>query len=73
MKDFNYNVEKITGLDCPTKFLVTINDKHICFTNSQKGVAKIIKYATTLNEEIIENAKITRKIKQVLNIAAEVK
>lgn len=66
MKSFTYNIEKIDGFSCPNKVLVSINDEYICFTNSLKMAGKVIKFAETLDETLINNGKIKKKIRNII-------
>lgn len=62
----HYSMERIPGLTCPSKWLLKINGENICFSNSEKGCKEVIEYAVSLDESKLENNKIKRKIRKVL-------
>lgn len=64
-KDFSYYIEKLKGLDCPNKYLVSINCIKICFTNSIKAAQKVILYASGV-ENAINNNSIKNKVRKAL-------
>lgn len=66
---FTYKLERVSGLNCPSKTLVTINEQIICFVNSKQSVKPIIAYATTMNEELIQDCTIKRKVRLALGIS----
>ena len=63
MNTFEYKAERIVGLNCPAKLLVTINNMKICFIESLEN---ILKYATDFDESRLENKKIKNKIKEAV-------
>lgn len=67
MREFNYKIERIVGLNCPAKSLLIINDVAICFANSKTSLADCIKYASTKDDKCLENKKIKNKIDSVLD------
>ena len=64
--DINYNISKVVGLNCPTKYLLTINDHNICFANSKKAMVPAINYAYNKDSTDLENKKIKRRIDIIL-------
>lgn len=66
INDISYSIDRIIGLTCPTKFLVTINNIAICFTDSKKSAKNVVEYAADFDETRLENKKIKNKIKRIL-------
>ena len=66
MDTFEYKAERIVGLNCPAKLLVSINNIKICFMESKKSLENILKYATDFDESRLENKKIKNKIKEAV-------
>lgn len=63
----DYLIERVDGLHCPAKFLVIINNQTVCFTNSKNSAKNIIEYAVDLDESRLEDNKIKRIIKRIIN------
>lgn len=68
MNDFKYEIKNIKGLSCPSKFLLTINNIQICFANSKRSFANVLNYASTLNEEALQDKKIKKIIRKALEV-----
>ena len=66
MDTFEYKAERIVGLNCPAKLLVSINNIKICFMESKKSLENILKFATDFDESRLENKKIKNKIKEAV-------
>lgn len=65
--ELNYTVDKVLGLDCPNKFLVSINGKMVCFVNSRNSANRVLSYAYDKNSTELEDKKIKRIINSILN------
>lgn len=66
MNTFEYKTERIVGLNCPAKLLLTINNVKICFLESKKSLKNILKFAADFDESRLENKKIKNKIKKAV-------
>lgn len=66
MNEFNYDIKKIQGLNCPNKCLLTINGVDICFGNGKNSFRDVLDYAYTLDESKLECKKVKKQIKKAL-------
>ena len=65
--ELEYSVEKVLGLSCPNKYLITINKQVVCFVNSKNSARAIINYAYTKDSKALEDGKIKKRIDLILN------
>lgn len=68
INEFNYSIERVIGFSCPSKKIISINGQIVCFVDGKKSCDAIIKYATTLDDSVLNNSKIKNKIKSILKI-----
>lgn len=66
INNISYSIDKVMGLTCPNKFLVTINNVAVCFANSKKSAKNVVEYAVDFDETRLKNNKIKNKIKRIL-------
>lgn len=52
-------VEKVVGYNCPSKYLVNIDGKNICFCNSNKQANELVKYYEGYKADV-HNGKILK-------------
>lgn len=67
INEIEYSIERVDGFQCPSKYLLSINNKIVCFCNTVERCKQIIKYAVNLDENILEDKKIKRKVRNIVN------
>lgn len=64
--DFSYEIITIKGFCCPNKTLVKINGQNICFCNSKNRAKKIIEFAFSFDESLIEDKVLKNSIRNIV-------